>query len=108
MNLLFVCSQNRLRSPTAEAVFAAYPGIEAISCGTNADAATTLSGDLIDWADMIFVMETTHKNKLSKKFSQHLRNKRVICLAIPDNYDYMEPALVRLLEVKVAPYLRGG
>lgn len=44
--------------------------------------------------------------RLSKKFSQHLRNKRVICLAIPDKYDYMEPALVRLLEVKVAPYLR--
>ena len=57
MNLLFVCSENRLRSPTAEEVFSEYDGVNAIGCGTNLDAETPLSGDLIEWADVIFVME---------------------------------------------------
>ena len=32
-NLLFLCSRNRLRSPTAEQVFAAWPGVETASAG---------------------------------------------------------------------------
>lgn len=50
MNLLFVCSKNRLLSPTAEEVFSEYEGVKAISCGTNLDAETPLSDDLIEWA----------------------------------------------------------
>lgn len=53
MNLLFVCTENRLRSPTAEAVFSNYPGIQAIGAGTNLDAETPVSGDLVEWADVI-------------------------------------------------------
>lgn len=63
MNFLFVCSENRLRSPTAEQVFSNYPGIHAIGAGTNSDAETTVSGDLIEWADIILVMEKCHRNK---------------------------------------------
>jgi predicted protein tyrosine phosphatase len=92
-NLLFICSQNRLRSPTAEQLFSHYPGIEAMSAGTNNDAETALDGELIDWADLIFVMEKAHLGK------------RVVCLDIPDDYDFMDPALVRLLEAKVPRYL---
>ena len=55
MNLLFVCSENRLRSPTGEEVFSKYEGINAIGAGTNSDAETPVSGDLIEWADIIFV-----------------------------------------------------
>ncbi len=50
--ILFVCSENRLRSPTAEAVFSKYEGVEAIGAGTNADAETPVTGDLIEWADL--------------------------------------------------------
>ena len=99
--LLFVCSENRLRSPTAEEVFSNYENVEAIGCGTNHDAATTISGDLIEWADVIFVMEKSHRNRVSKKFRGHLRGKRMICLDIPDEYDRMQPELIRLLETKV-------
>jgi predicted protein tyrosine phosphatase len=105
INLLFVCTENRLRSPTAEAVFTEYAGINALSAGTNTDAETSLSGDLIEWADIIFVMEKMHKNKISKKFSSLLKNKRLICLAIADHYDYMQPELVQLLKRKVAQHL---
>jgi len=85
MNLLFVCSENRLRSPTAEAVFSEYSGINAISAGTNSDAETTVSGDLIEWADSILVMEQSHRNKVSKKFRNLLKGKKLVCLDIPDN-----------------------
>jgi predicted protein tyrosine phosphatase len=104
-NLLFICSQNRLRSPTAEQLFSHYPGIEAMSAGTNNDAETALDGELIDWADLIFVMEKAHLNKLRSRFRKHLHGKRVVCLDIPDDYDFMDPALVRLLEAKVPRYL---
>jgi predicted protein tyrosine phosphatase len=50
-------------------------------------------------------MERRHRNKLSKNFRAHLKNKRMICLDIPDEFEYMDPALVRLLKMKVGPYL---
>jgi len=103
--ILFVCSQNKLRSPTAEQVFSQYPGIEAMSAGTNNDALTPLNGELVEWADVIFVMEKSHLNKVRGKFKKHLNGKRVICLNIPDDYDFMDTSLVRLLEARVPRYL---
>ncbi|WP_353569958.1 low molecular weight protein tyrosine phosphatase family protein [Candidatus Albibeggiatoa sp. nov. BB20] len=99
--ILFVCSQNRLRSPTAETIFSEYPNLEVLSAGTNHDAETPLSGDLIDWADVIVAMEKTHKNKISKKFKVQLAHKRMVVLDIPDNYEYMQPELVKILKVKL-------
>ena len=103
--LLFVCSQNRLRSPTAEAVFSEYEGLTVDSAGLNQEAEIPLSSEAIQQADIIFIMEKTHRSKLSKKFQPWLKGKRVICLNIPDEYEYMEPALVELLKKKVLPLL---
>jgi predicted protein tyrosine phosphatase len=103
--VLFVCSQNRLRSPTAEQVFAAHPAMECASAGTNNDADNPLTAELVEWAEVIFVMEKTHRNKLTARFRRHLLGKRVICLDIPDEYEFMDPALVRLLKAKVHRYL---
>lgn len=100
-NILFVCSQNKLRSPTAEQVFSQYPGIEALSAGTNNDAVTPLDAELIEWADIIFVMEKSHLAKMRARFRSVLNGKRIICLDIPDNYEFMDPNLVHLLETKV-------
>lgn len=85
--LLFVCSQNRLRSPTAEAVLSEYEGLEVTSAGIDRGAEVPLCGEAIHWADIIFVMEKSHRSKLSKKFQPWLKGKRVICLEIPDNED---------------------
>ena len=107
-NVLFICTQNRLRSPTAEQVFANYPGLETQSAGLGNSAGTPVSPDLLAWSDLIFVMEKAHRNKLSKKFRPHLSGKRVICLDIPDEYDYMDPVLVQLLKEKVTRFLPVG
>ena len=102
--LRFVCTRNQLRSPTAEAVFQSVEGVEAISAGTNNDAETTLSGDLIQWADVIYVMEREHRKKLTAKFASLLKDKTVRMLAIPDNYDYMDPTLIALIQRKFPEY----
>lgn len=104
-NVLFLCSQNKLRSPTAEQVFAEYPGIACSSAGLNHDAENPLTPELLDWAELIFVMEKAQRSKLTARFGDHLHDKRVVCLNIPDNYRFMEPALVALLEKKVTPHL---
>ena len=106
MNLLFVCSENRLRSPTAERVFAGYPGVNAIGAGTNSDAATPVSGDLIEWADIVLVMEKSHRNKVAKKFREQLKGKRLVVLNIPDQFEYMQPELVDLLKARVGRHVR--
>ena len=105
-NVLFVCSRNRLRSPTAEQVFADWPGIETASAGVDHDADNPLTPELLQWADVIFVMERMHRTKLSSRFRAHLGGKRIVCLEIPDDFDYMDPALVRLLQDKVPRHLR--
>jgi predicted protein tyrosine phosphatase len=69
------------------------------------NAEISLSSYAIQWADIIFVMEKSHRNKLSQKFRAWLKDKRVICLNIPDEYEYMEPTLVELLKKKVLPLL---
>lgn len=104
-NVLFLCSQNRLRSPTAEQVFADWPGIVVQSAGLNPEAEVPLSPELLQWAELIFVMEKSHRSKLAKKFRAHLNGKRVVCLDIPDEYDYMAPSLVQLLRQKVTHLL---
>ena len=103
--VLFICSQNRLRSPTAEQVFSSWEGIEVASAGLNSDADTPVTPESLEWADVIFVMEKSHRNKLSKKFRAHLNGKRIICLNIPDEFQFMDPGLVKLLKARVPQYL---
>lgn len=104
-HILFVCSQNRLRSPTAEQIFAQRSDIEVDSAGTNADAIQALSTELIEWADMIVVMEKAHRNKVQRKYRGQLGAKRLICLDIPDDYEFMDPTLIQLLEARMARFL---
>ena len=107
MKMLFVCSRNRLRSPTAEAVLAAYPGVETASAGTSADADNPVSLDLVKWADVIFVMENVHRKRLNETFKAALRNKKIVVLGIADRYRYMDPELVATLQTKLSRYVRG-
>jgi predicted protein tyrosine phosphatase len=103
---LFICSRNRLRSPTAEAVFTAWPDIETASAGLASDADHVLDPDELDWADLIFVMERVHLRRLKSRYGRQIRGKRILCLDIPDNYTHMQPELIELLIAKAGPHLR--
>jgi len=103
---LFICSRNRLRSPTAERVFAQWPGVETDSAGLAPDAEVRVSAEQLDWATLIFVMEKSQRSKLTRQYRQVLAGKRVVCLDIPDDYAYMQPELISLLQRKVPALLR--
>lgn len=103
--ILFICSQNKLRGPTAEAIFSDHPTVEVDSAGLNNDAEVPLSQEQIQWADLVLVMETAHKERLNRKFKNVLARKRMAVLNIPDDYDYMDPSLIKLLKARCAAYI---
>ena len=104
-NFLFVCSQNRLRSPTAEHLFADYPGVRTLSAGTNRNAETPLSDELIEWADVVFAMERIHRSKIRSRYRAALHNTRIVVLDIPDDFAFMDDALVQLLQARMRTWL---
>lgn len=105
LRVLFVCSRHRLRSPTAEAVFRGWPGLEVASAGLKRDAEEVATPEDIAWADLIFAMESAHRRELSRRFQPYLRNTRVIVLGIKDEYEFMDADLVAMLKRVVPPHL---
>jgi predicted protein tyrosine phosphatase len=105
LNILFVCTANRLRSPTAERVFGSWPGLEVSSAGLDASAGRVIDEAMVAKADVIFCMEPGHRDRLRKRFKPALGGKQVIVLGIPDEYERDQPELVALLRKKVAPFL---
>jgi len=103
--VLFLCNQNRLRSPTAEAVFRESPMLEVKSAGVDKDASVPVNRKLLVWADIIFVMEKRQRNVIHKRFKDIYRNKRIVCLYIPDDFEYMDPDLIQLLKKRLPQYV---
>ena len=104
LHILFVCSQNKWRSLTAETLYAGFPGYAVKSAGTEAGARVRVTAGLLGWADLIFVMEPKHRDRLRQKFA--LGSKRVICLHIADDYGYMDAELIELLLTKLSAYIQ--
>jgi predicted protein tyrosine phosphatase len=103
--LLFVCSRNRRRSLTAEKLFEGFPAYQARSVGTQPEARIVITEGHIGWADLIFVMEKSHLQRIRRKFPEALEGKRVITLFIPDDYDFMQPELLDELRGRLGPYV---
>lgn len=105
--VLFVCTQNRLRSPTAEKVFSNYDGLKVRSAGLDPHARKHLTSDMIKWADIIFVMERVHQENIKNKYQEELKGKKLICLNIPDEYDFMQAELIDILKEKIPIYQKS-
>ena len=105
MNILFICSRNQWRSPTAEQIYKNKPGIRVKSAGTASSAKIRLTAKAILWADLIFVMEKKHKQIIMENFSFEAEEKSIIILDIPDDYQYMDQELIEEIQTKVEPYL---
>ena len=106
LRVMFVCSRNRKRSPTAEVLFSRWDGLEVCSAGLAADAEEPVTPEGLEWADLIFVMEPIHRSRLQRRFGRHLRHAKVICLDIPDTFAFMDPRLIEILDARVPPRLR--
>jgi predicted protein tyrosine phosphatase len=105
MNVLFVCSRNKWRSRTAETIFQNDQRHNVKSAGTENDARIKITEKLITWADLIFVMEKRHRERLKEKYGTLLDEKEIIILDIQDNYRYMDSELIDKLKISVSPYL---
>lgn len=105
--LLFICSANQWRSPTAEALFRDDPYYEARSAGTENGARVKVTAGHLGWADLIFCMEAKHAERLRERFPDEIADKRLITLRIPDEYRFMDPALIELLRSELAVYLES-
>jgi predicted protein tyrosine phosphatase len=103
--LLFVCSRNRFRSLTAEKLFEGSPYYQVRSVGTQPDARIVVTEGHLGWTDTIFCMEKSHMNRLKRKFPEALRGKQVICLHIPDEYEFMHPDLLDELRAKLVDHV---
>ena len=104
-NLLFVCTKNKWRSPTAEALYADHCNIHTRSAGTTKSARKFINVADIRWADIIFVMEYKHKRYLEDQFRHQLHHKTLIVLDIPDDYQYMDKELVEWLKESIDSHL---
>jgi predicted protein tyrosine phosphatase len=105
VKLLFVCSMNQWRSPTAERIYADRPLVQARSCGTSKKARKTVAADELKWADIVLVMEDKHKRRLMADYPGEMRFKELHVLHIPDSYKYMDPELIEEISEAVEPIL---
>ena len=102
LKILFVCSRNKRRSLTAEKIFAGETAWQVRSAGTEEGARIKVTAGQLGWADVLVVMEKRHKERLRQKFPDALAGKNCVCLFIPDDYEFMEPALIELLREKMS------
>jgi predicted protein tyrosine phosphatase len=105
-NTLFICGKARKRSPTAAAVAADRLGLQTDFAGLSADADLRVSPEQLAWADTIAVMEKAHLSRLKRQLGPHLKGKRLVCLDIPDDFEFMQPALVDLLASRLGRIVR--
>ena len=96
------------RSPTAERVFqemarAKGVNVQTLSAGLSDWAVNPLTTDLVEKADLIFVMEDYMKHEIESGFS--VDPGRIIVLGIPDTYYRNDPVLVKILRDALEPYL---
>ncbi len=104
--MLFVCRQNRKRSATAERLFCKRQDLDVRSAGTAADALVRVNVHMLDWADVIFIMDADQRRWLEGAFKDHQALAKVVCLDIPDQFEFLQPELVALLETRVTGHLR--
>lgn len=108
IKILFVCTINRMRSATAHRLYENDVRFEVKSAGTAPDAKVVLNLDLLNWADSIVVMEKYHRNIIRKLYPNIYLSKKIVCLYIPDEFDYMQEELIVLLKYKFEDiYVRG-
>lgn len=105
MNILFICSRNKWRSRTAETIFKNHPVHQVRSAGTESTARIRVIEKLVNWADLILVMEKRHLERLRERFGPIMDEKETIVLHIHDDYQYMDKELIEILEMTAGPYL---
>ena len=75
------------------------------SAGTETNSRLKVTAGLLGWADIIFCMEKKHVRRLEEKYRDITSSKKVVCLNIPDDFEYMDEDLIDMLESSIGEYL---
>ena len=97
-----------MRSATAYELYKDDGRFEINSAGTDPDATQVVNRGLLEWADSIVVMEKHHRNTIRKLYPDLYESKTIVCLYIPDEYDYMDIQLQFLIKSKFEDVFRRG
>jgi len=111
MKILFVCSENKNRSLTAEHIYKNCAGLEVESAGTLFYAQKQVSKELVQWADAILCMENRHKRHIVRDFADIISDKIIDILNIKtficgEVYEYMHPVLIEIIKEKTDAWLQ--
>jgi len=107
LNVLFVCSMNKWRSPTAEKVYRNHPLLNVRSAGTSSKAQHKISIVDIRWSDCIVLMEEKHHERVRSEFREELAHTEIHVIDVEDNFEFMDPRLVEELQVQINSVLFG-
>ena len=105
-HILFVCTANVDRSPTAEFLYLGDPRYEVHSAGTAPFATNPLTREMLQWANRVFVMserEDRHRTLIKLRFPDI--TTPVIDLDVEDRWRRGDPNLVKRLLKKLKPHL---
>ncbi len=105
MRVLFVCTQNKVRSLTAEHLYHVRPDLEVKSCGTANFAKNQFTRELLEWAEVVFVFDDSQLDFIEQTFGKEALGKPIVCLGLPDVFTYKSDPLVVKLVAKLDPYL---
>ena len=105
-HILFVCAQNRWRSPTAARIYVNDPRIEVRSAGLSPQSPHRVSQQDLEWADLVLVMESKHKARLRETFRDNPLPP-IECLEIPDDYGLMDDNLIELIRTGTEAHLNA-
>jgi predicted protein tyrosine phosphatase len=105
VRVLFVCQFNRRRSATAERVFSKDPGLDVRSAGTSGGALVKVNARMLEWADIVFIMDADQQRWLDQHFSGDPTPTRIVNLDIADDYPFLDPRLVALLQERATPHI---
>ena len=96
MRLLFICTGNIQRSPTFEAWFKKYRcQYEVRSTGTAYGYPYRLTAELLEWADIIYLMDLEQEMFLARKFPEYIPKTKII--GCSDQYAPESPELDNLI-----------
>lgn len=109
LNILFVCSRNQWRSPTAEAIYRNDSRVSVRSRGTASNAVRKVTAKDLLWANVVLAMENKHRKKLFSEFRNETEFGKscptIRVLDIPDEYQQMDPELIELIRLSTEPII---
>ena len=103
--ILFLCRYNRQRSATAERIFCKDPALDVRSAGTSPEARVQVNRRMLDWAEVVFIMDEEQRRDLTAAFPDHPALASLVCLDISDSYLFLDPRLVQMLQDRTREHL---